>query len=356
MRQAIGVPPEGQLYHGVFPGGTRGNEDEVTPETLHSYQETVGRPVAWFYFSHNWFQGYDFPAETARWITECGSVPFIRLMLRSSPDLEEPGKEPKERVFTLAEINGGAFNTPLLAWGKAARDFGHPLIVEWGTEVNGAWFPWNAWWNGKPRGARAFQQAFRHIVHLIRDDAGARNTTWVFHVTAEDAPDPDDPNAGAPWNRLENYYPGDDVVDWLGVSVYGAQQPGDDACPAFAPAMDAVFPRLVELGGGAGRPIFLLEFGVTAGNSHCGPESRPPCTRPTGAARWANLALDALLVEQKWPALRGISWWNESWPNDDDDASDMRVQSVPCLEQVFRRHLASNPRILDRPILTFVDQ
>ena len=29
------------------------------------------------------------------------------------------------------------------AWGRAAQTFGTPLIVEFGTEVNGSWFPWN---------------------------------------------------------------------------------------------------------------------------------------------------------------------------------------------------------------------
>ena len=48
--------------------------------------------------------------------------------------------------------------------------------------------------------------------------AEADNILWVFHVNYNDWPNES-------WNRFENYYPGDDYIDWLAVSIYGAQQP-----------------------------------------------------------------------------------------------------------------------------------
>lgn len=64
-------------------------------------------------------------------------------MLRS--DAAQNHAEP---TFTLDRIVNGDFDDDLRVWARAARDFGSPLIAEFGTEVNGEWFPWNGVWNG----------------------------------------------------------------------------------------------------------------------------------------------------------------------------------------------------------------
>lgn len=309
--QSLEPPPAGFYYHGVYPGGKTGAEDDITPADVESYEQTVGRKVAWIYFSNNWYRSRAFPLTTATWIRERGAIPFIRLMLRSTD--ENPTPDP---TFTLESITKGDFDADLKTWGEAARDFATPVIVEWGTEMNGYWFPWNAKWNGREEGAERFRQAYRHIVETIN----APNITWVFHVNADDDP-------LQPWNRLERYYPGDDVVDWLGVSVYSAQSPLDDYWTDPIEQLDAVIPRLEKL---ADKPIFLLEFGATT-NSPLG-----------SASDWANSLLTPLL-DNRWPSIRGFSWWNETWQNDDNPAhdTDMRVQSDRQLADVFRNHLTS---------------
>jgi len=54
----------------------------------------------------------------------------------------------KNRKFTLKRILKGKLYEDLRSWASDARDFGSPLIVEFGAEVNGEWFPWNGKWNG----------------------------------------------------------------------------------------------------------------------------------------------------------------------------------------------------------------
>lgn len=324
----IELQPDG-IYHGVYPGTDSGAEDAVTPQSLSDYESAAGRRAAWVYFSHDWFNGRGFPLDTAGWIRDGGRVPFIRLMLRSSN--ENPCPDP---VYTLDAINAGDFDRDLAAWGKGARDFSHPVIIEWGTEVNGKWFAWNGKWNGKQKGPERFKDAFRRIVRLIREDAGARNVTWVFHAT-----DADDPSSN--WNRMENYYPGPDFIDWVGASVYGAQEPkNDEPCSPFAPAMTEVRDRLTALA--PRKPVFLLEFGATANHPQAGTDK---LCRPH---EWAASALEELIVNNRWPEVRGFSWWNESWPNDGAPRTEMRVQELPELGEVFRRYLVNNPRVLDR--------
>lgn len=334
----VAPPPPGQVYHGVFVIGVNSEEDEVTPAQLSSYEQQVGKSAAWVCFSDNWYHGRGFPLQTATWIHDTGSVPFIRLMLRSSEeqDIAEP-------TFTLGRIIRGDFDNDLRAWARGARDFGSPLLVEYGTEVNGEWFSWNGVWNGGGRltgygnptladGPERFRDAYRHIVGIMREE-GANNITWVFHVNDRDIPD-------EPWNRFERYYPGDEWVDWLGLSVYGAQTPLDDEWPEFRERMDEVYPRIASLS--ADKPIALLEFAVTAGHPH------------VDQAGWADRALTDL-VSLRWPRIIGFSWWNDGWQNDENRAHDtnMRVADNPALASVFRRLVGAQDNVLGRVRLKY---
>jgi len=319
----LALPADGALYHGVYPGGVSGDEDDLAPEDLARYEKTVGRRAAWVYFSNNWFRSREFPADTARWIRDSGSVPFIRLMLRSSTE-----KGARETVFTLENILAGRFDGDLRRWFDRARDFGGPLLVEWGTEVNGEWFPWNARWNG-PDGARRFVQVFRRLVRLSREE-GADNVSWVFHADAHDSPK-------AAWNRLENYYPGDAYVDWIAVSAYGPQSPREDEGESLRSMLDAVYPRLAALS--PDKPILLAEFGCARGS--------PAASQ----AEWAGEALRDVL-SRRWPRIRGFSWWNERWQNDDVAAHDttMRVQDSADLAGAFRAAFArAGAAVAERP-------
>src|SRR5262245_64092433 len=83
----LGVPPSGSLYHGVYPGGQTGWEDDIRRSDLAAYEEAAGREVAWVYFSHNWFRSRAFPVGKATWIRDEGAIPFIRLMFRSASEV-----------------------------------------------------------------------------------------------------------------------------------------------------------------------------------------------------------------------------------------------------------------------------
>jgi len=341
FRQGILAPPhEEKIYHGVYPGGLTGEEDDITAQDLASYEETVGKKVAWVYFSNNWFKSREFPEQTADWIRESGAVPFIRLMLRSTAEQKR-----KEKVFTLQAIIDGDFDADLKRWGQAAHRFGTPLLVEYGTECNGEWFPWNGRWHGgsqtngfgdatKPDGPERFVAAYRHIVQTIRGE-GATNITWVFHPDANDNPDKE-------WNHFENYYPGNDVVDWIGISAYGPQTPKETESESLRQMVDSAYARLDKLA--PNKPVLVLEFGCTAGS---------PAAR---SDEWAQAALHDILTN-RWPRVIGFSWWNERWENDDNPSHNttMRVQDTPALADVFRRELAGPTRVLERPICRGID-
>ena len=247
--------PEG-MYHSAFPdfGGT---EDIVTARRIKDFENLVGKEITWAYFSNNWLDDVRFPAEAVSVIHQAGKVPFIRLMPRSV--FEEGAPDP---VYTMQKIIDGDFDTQLTQWAVDAAQTGIPLLAEFGTEVNGDWFSWNGFYNGGgettgygdpalPDGPERFCDAYRHIIQICRAN-GAVNITWFFHVDADSEP-------ATGWNAIENYYPGDDYIDWLGVSVYGPMEKGDDY-REFAETLDQIYPALTRL---SAKPVAILEFGIT---------------------------------------------------------------------------------------------
>lgn len=331
-------PPPGKLYLGVYPGGIDGEEDDITLQDVTSYEAACGKRVTWVYFSNNWYESRAFPAETAKWIRAHGAVPYIRLMLRSQD--HKPGKP--ERTFSMEAILEGTFDEDFRAWARSAREFGSPVLVEFGTEMNGQWFGWNGKYHGgartdgfgdptKPDGPERFVAAWRHIVKLMRGE-GANNLLWVWHPDANDQPD-------VAWNHFENYYPGDDVVDWVGFSCYGYLTPRDDWDPkAFRDTLDLAYHRVQKLA--PGKPIIVAEFGHASGHPK------------QDATAWAAAALSDLLA-QRWPRIIGFSWWNERWENDDNPRHDttMRLQDNTALAEEFTKKLSENAdKLQSKPV------
>jgi hypothetical protein len=323
------VPSGGQLYHGVYPGSANGEEDGVAPADVDSYEAATGRTVAWVYFSQEWSRGRTFPTSQAEWIRARGSVPFIRLMLRSTTD-----QYVAEPFFTLDAILRGDFDSDFQAWADGAKVFGTPVVVEWGTEVNGMWFSWNGQWNGGAGvGPAKFRDAYRHIVQQIRS-RGATNLTFVFHFNDEGEP-------AADWNAPANYYPGDDVIDWIGFSIYGTMSPLDTRCMSFTAQLDKSVQSTLQTIS-TKKPLFVFEMATSGGNAGC------------VASDWARTTFEALL-SGRWPAVAGFAWWNEHWRNDSNPLhdSDMRVQTVPNLGTTMQAELTGShaAQIVDRPLL-----
>jgi hypothetical protein len=322
--QLIQVPPAGHLYHGVFPAGRTQPDADISMQAADDYRTAVGRQLAYIYFSNEWFVSKSFPRVTAQAIRDRGAVPFIRLHMRS-----QSKQLVTDPVYTLDNINAGMFDADLQAWADEAKAFGTALIVQYGTEVNGDWNPWSAEYNGGLAvGPEKFQAAYRHIVEVMRAE-GANNIIWAFHINGENWPG-DDPrnNAGA-------YYPGDDVVDWIGFSLYQNYYLGDPKCRDINALLKA---RESELGDAAKtKPLFFFELGTSANSSQCNP----------GA--WVQQTLQDLLGG-RWPEIHGFAWWDETSL---DGSTEMRVPGNPVLETPFHDVLNGplGPNLQDRPIV-----
>ena len=251
------VPVTGKIYHSAFPdfGGT---EDIVTGDSITGFENLCRKGIALAYFSNNWLDSLVFPGNSVDIIRSTGKTPFIRLMFRSV--FEESGADP---VYSLIDVVNGRYDAAVLAWANEAKSCGTNLLAEFGTEVNGFWFPWNGSYCGGgttdgygdstyPDGPEIFRDACRRIIDLCNQQ-GAANITWFFHFDVNNDPD-------VWWNDPVYYYPGDAYIDWIGVSTYGSFMPDEDYVEPRDMIIKA-YDKLQEVSGN--KPYAILEFGVT---------------------------------------------------------------------------------------------
>lgn len=116
---------------------------------------------------------------------------------------------------------------------------------QWGGETLGYGDP------GKPDGPEKYVDAYRHVHDLFKQ-LGANNVIWVW------SPNEGNP-VGASWNALENYYPGDAYVNWLGMDGYnwGTSRPWS-RWRSFDEIFGDFYGRLTKLA--PGKPIMIAEF------------------------------------------------------------------------------------------------
>lgn len=150
------------------------------------------------------------------------------------------------RGTAYSGILDGSSDALIARAARNLRDLGRPTMLRWGWEMNGDWYPWGGVRNGQDPGA--FVGSWRRIHDIFRDQ-GAGNVSWVWSVNWNNKPNQS-------WNRYQNYYPGDDYVDWAGVSGYNLHReaPGtlfDAFCSAYGPTKPLIITEVgaVDRGG-----------------------------------------------------------------------------------------------------------
>ena len=220
----ITAPVKG-VYQGAFVN-FGGVEDEVRVQSINDFESLIGKKMVWAMFSNNWgAEGIKFPEKNVKTIRNLGIIPFIRMM--PGPDFREGEIDSK---YTLQHIIDGNFDDKLRKWASDAKKIKSPMIVDFGPEMNGDWFPWSGILNGGGKldgygdakhadGHEKFKDAYRHIINLFKKE-GAHNITWAFHVFP-----PFEKNENnelyKKWNNIKNYYPGDNYIDWIGLASTG---------------------------------------------------------------------------------------------------------------------------------------
>jgi hypothetical protein len=329
--------------HGVYTGAFMDfgdEEDDVTLEAIEEFEEMVGKHQAIIASSSYWGE-QNFPVNNLNVIWRHGSLPLIFWSPWDKPYEEDHGPD----KFSLTEILAGKWDAYIDSWGDAAREFGHPMIVVFGVEMNGTWFPWSgAYYGGGQwdpeqknwKGPETFRRAYRYVVDRVRA-RGASNIKWMFHTNNY-------PYPYETWNSAPAYYPGSDDVDWLGLSVYG-QQYKDEPNPDIPSLVDWPYKEMSRLD--PDKPMMIAEWATG---------EFPLATAKPSAMRkpaWIKQGLE--LFRTRYPRIKAALYWHERWQNADGSYSNLRVNSSVESLQAYRQGVA-HPDWLGDLILRAIPQ
>jgi tetratricopeptide (TPR) repeat protein len=177
---------------GVFPGERAGES------AVDDFAQMSGTEVdIWMDFMA-FSTGLHFPADRARSAQREGRTIFLKLEPWSFGGTDD-------QSFSLQSIVDGQHDTMLRRFAREIRDFGYPVMLSFGHEMNADWYPWGNVAGNTPE---LYAAAFRHVHDVIEDIAC--NVNWVWN------PNVSDPGVAS----MQRYYPGDAYVDWVGLDAY----------------------------------------------------------------------------------------------------------------------------------------
>jgi len=331
--QKLLPPSDDKIYFSTFPD-FGGPEDQVSTEKIQDFEKLAQHKITWATFSNNWYNGLKYPKAEIHEIYQNGTIPFVRLMPRSNDTQYQ-----EEEHFSLENIIRGEFDEELIQWALEAKEDNIPLLIDFAVEPNGDWFPWSGVLNGgsqtdkygfpdAPNGPERYKHAYRHIIDVFKQ-VGTSNITWFFHPDIYSLPDEE-------WNAPKNYYPGDDYIDWIGISLYGPQNTGEDYWDSFSQILNERASTILEISDT--KPFALLEFGVT--DHH-----------PLGSkSEWLEDAFQTILNESP-IKFKAINYWHENWEEEDESQASIRIDSSNESLKTFQ-NLVQNEKFISNGIFS----
>jgi mannan endo-1,4-beta-mannosidase len=210
--------PLGQPGSGAFVG-LAVNSDIAG--SVRSFHHATGVHPAMVEIYSNF--GSAFPSLQAGRVRGQGSTPFIQWNPRSAP---------------LGLIAQGQYNRYVRHFARAVKTFGSQIVLSFGHEMNGTWYPWGRL-HATPQ---QFIEAWRHI-HSLFARKHVTNVIWSW----------DPSHGGAPASQ---WWPGSRYVDWIGIDGY--LRPGQTYSGIFSQ-------QLANIRSVTSRPAFIAETAVAPG-------------------------------------------------------------------------------------------
>ncbi len=245
-----------------------------------------------------YFGGWDqtFRADAVQRSWERGLLPMLTWESRPIAAGNDVVDEPD---YSLPRIIGdpdngvpGAFDDYLREYARAIVRTGLPLAIRLDHEMNGIWYPWSETTasGGSLNGNRPgdYVKMWRHVHDIFEQEGAGAFVIWVWAPNIVN----NLPARNQSQSFLESLYPGDDYVDWVGLSGYLRTPFKAENDFTF----DYTFGRSLEqLRAIADKPIVLAEVGATENGGH--------------KAAWVSSVFDALTRPAN-DDIVGFAWFN----------------------------------------------
>jgi Glycosyl hydrolase family 26 len=201
------------------------------------------------------------------------------------------------RRISMAQLAAGAYDSDIRAYAEQVRAFGCKVLLSFGHEMNGWWYPW-----GMPDTTpKVFKAAWRHL-HGVFAQEHVRNVLWSWDPTHQYSLS----KSGRRAYPATTWFPGNKYVDWIGIDGYvGSGQTFDDVFEHQLRGLRRV----------TRKPIYLAETGVGDGPA----SSRQVAKLFAGIVRWH---------------LAGLVWFDLNRKN------SWSVEGKPAKDRAIRRALS----------------
>lgn len=277
-------------------------------------------------------------------------------------------------LLTL-EPHGGLGTVTEAAAGELARqlrrlnDGGLPVVVRFAHEMNGSWYAWG-------QQPEAYVMAFRRVAAAVHEGAPDSALMWAPNYGgghpfaggrfaaqpgSRDAEVLDTDGSGdvtAADDPYAPYWPGDDAVDWVGMSLYhwGSTYPwGENEVPEDGKFADQLTGQYSGAAGDErGLPDFYGVYGEARGKPVAVPETAAFWAPDAGGPAeldvkeaWWGQVLDPGLHE-RFPRLAMIGWFE--WVKTEAEVGalvDWRAAGTPQVREAYRAALPAWSRWAD---------
>jgi beta-mannanase len=203
-------------------------------------------------------------------------------------------------TYSLSQIAAGQFDAYITKFATAVRDQKWPIAIRFAHEMNGDWYPWSEKRSGNHPGE--YVKAWKHV-HDVFQQVNATNVIWIWS-----------PNVVRPVPnvKLDDLYPGDDYVDWVGMVGYAVEE--STASAVFDPTITVVrkFTK---------KPLIITETAVESGPHQL---------------QWIA---DFFHWLSEHPDVVGFVWFNFS--KEQGGNSDWRFTTHPLIAKAVSKGLAS---------------
>jgi len=233
----------------------------ITEEQLTTVEDDIGISPGIVVFFLQWpsVEGQGsarFPRESLDAIWNTGAIPCLTW---------EPMyyKDGHEVMIPYQVILNGDYDPYLIGFAKQSELWKRPFMIRFAHEMNIERYHWGTKKEGYgPQSPDIYKRMFQYVSTMFQKTR-ARNVLWLFCPNSESVPNASY-NPGASWNRIEDYYPGKDYVDVLGIDGYNwgttqtrAKNGWDSQWKEFAAIFRPPFEKLRQLA--PDKPIIVFE-------------------------------------------------------------------------------------------------
>jgi mannan endo-1,4-beta-mannosidase len=234
-------PAPGKKFVGIM---TNGGPYDFTQ--LDRFAQAVGYQPSVYEFAQGWAVN-QFDPNAIDNVAERGMLPLISWepwdYRRHSKIASLSGIQP---AYSLSHIINGDYDSYIRSWAEGVKSLHYTIAIRFAHEMNGNWYPWAVFTNGNSVGE--YVKAWRHV-HDIFTQIGAKNVIWVWS--------PNITYTGSA--NLAELYPGNNYVDWIGLSGYYGT-PGMIQYRSFNATFGQTIAQLRRF---TNKPIVITETGAT---------------------------------------------------------------------------------------------